>query len=368
MSETVIITGASAGIGKAAAELFIQKGGTVYNISRSPSPVKGIFNLSADVSDKKAVENAVKTVFAAEGKIDVLINCAGFGISGSIEHTPDGAAEKLFAVNFFGAAYAAQCVIPYMRMKNTDLNNALPESVIQPNETTENLSQSDIPSNKTLSRSDIQPDKSLSLSESTIQPNETAENLSQSEFKTRSNAAGANGYTASNNTLSESGIPPNKTLSQSKPNLKTGKNKGGIIINVGSVAGKLPIPFQAYYSASKAALFAFSSALKAEVKPFGIRVASILPGDVKTNFTAKREKSPDEPGYGERVKKSVEKMERDEQNGLPPRLIAEQIYALCKKNNPPAYAVGGKSYALVVLLAKILPERLISFLIEKLYG
>jgi short-subunit dehydrogenase len=261
MPETVVITGASAGIGRAAAELFIQKGCSVYNISRSPSSVEGIRNIQADVSDKNAVADSIKRIFGEEGKIDVLINCAGFGISGAIENAGERA-EKLFAVNFFGAAYAAQAVIPYMR---------------------------------------------------------AAEN-------------------------------------------------NGIIINIGSVAGKLPIPFQAYYSASKAALSSFTSALKGEVKPFGIRVSSVLPGDVKTEFTARREKSDDDPSYGGRGKKSVEKMERDEQNGRSPASVAKKIYALSRKKNPPTYTIDGKSYALIVFLSKILPERLIFYIIGKMYA
>ncbi|MDR3264275.1 MAG: SDR family oxidoreductase [Clostridiales bacterium] len=258
----VLITGASAGIGKAAAELFLSKGCIVYNISRSGSDVSGIHNICADVSDPLKVFEAVESVYAAQKRIDVLVNCAGFGISGSVENTSPDNMQKIFAVNFLGTAYMCRSVIPIMRGQN-----------------------------------------------------------------------------------------------------------GGMIINVGSVAGRIPIPFQAFYSATKAAVGSFGQALRSEVKPFGIRVTSILPGDVKTEFTARREKNPlDDKAYGDRIERSVKKMEKDEQNGLPASLIAAQIFRLSRRKNPPLGVIGGKAYSLLLFLSRFLPERTVSFLIGKLYG
>ena len=67
----------------------------------------------------------------------------------------------------------------------------------------------------------------------------------------------------------------------------------GRIVNLSSVAGAIPIPFQTYYSASKAAINSYTMALANEVKPFGIQVCCVQPGDIRTGFTAAREKNPE---------------------------------------------------------------------------
>lgn len=76
----VLITGASGGIGLAAAKLFFAKGDRVYGLSRRPCPEEGIESICADVTDEAAVRNAIKTVVSREGRLDVLICNAGFGI------------------------------------------------------------------------------------------------------------------------------------------------------------------------------------------------------------------------------------------------------------------------------------------------
>lgn len=77
------------------------------------------------------------------------------------------------------------------------------------------------------------------------------------------------------------------------------------------MAAELSIPFQAFYSASKSAVNSLTLALANELRPFNISVCAFMPGDVKTAFTAQREKQ--ERGaevYGETIKKSIERMER----------------------------------------------------------
>ena len=113
----------------------------------------------------------------------------------------------------------------------------------------------------------------------------------------------------------------------------------GQIINIGSVAAELNIPFQSYYSATKASVQAFSTSLRGEVKPFGIRVSTVLPGDTKTSFTANREKNAIEENefYGERIKRSLKVMERDEQNGMPALSVSKVIYKLIKMKKSKCY-------------------------------
>lgn len=93
----------------------------------------------------------------------------------------------------------------------------------------------------------------------------------------------------------------------------------GHIINISSVAAVAHIPFQTFYSASKAAISSYSYALENEVKPYGIHVTIVELGDICTGFTQMRQKSilgDDE--YGGRISRSVSQMEHDEQNGMNP--------------------------------------------------
>jgi short-subunit dehydrogenase len=145
---------------------------------------------------------------------------------------------------------------------------------------------------------------------------------------------------------------------------------GGKIISIGSVAGALHLPFQSFYSASKAALGALSNALRNELKPFKIRLTTILPGDTKTGFTAARKKDflADDEYYKDRIKKSIGQMEHDESRGVHPDKVAKTIYkAICKKNPKPSYTVGIK-YKLFMLADKLLPKRLVQYIIGKIYG
>ena len=111
-----------------------------------------------------------------------------------------------------------------------------------------------------------------------------------------------------------------------------------------------------------------SGSLRNEVAPFGIKVSCVLPGDVKTDFTSSRKKNvKNTPEYGERIKRAVAAMERDEENGLPPSLIAKKIVKLARAKNPPVAVSGGAKYAVFLFLNRILPKRLVSFILGKMY-
>ncbi len=146
------------------------------------------------------------------------------------------------------------------------------------------------------------------------------------------------------------------------------KNGGGKIINVSSVAAVIPIPFQAYYSASKAAVLSFSYTLRIELKNFNIDVSAVLPGDTKTGFTTARIKNQRGDDYNGRIQKSVSKMEKDEQKGMPPESVSKAIYKILKKKHSPACKTIGFGYKTITLLSKILPTRLTLFIVKKLYG
>lgn len=218
--------------------------------------------MSADVTDEKALQNVINEILHREGRIDILINNAGFGISGAVEFTELEDAKRLFDVNFFGTVNASKAVIPHMR------------------------------------------------------------------------SAG-----------------------------------GGRIVNISSVAAPVPIPFQTYYSASKAAISSYSQALSNEIKPFGISVCAILPGDIKTGFTDARKKNPiGDDIYGGRISRSVETMEHDERNGMSPEKAGKYIAKIAlRKRVKPLYAIGF-AYKAASVIASILPCRLRNFVIGLLYA
>jgi len=260
MGGTVVITGASGGIGRAAAELFQRSGCTVYGLCRRGGDVSGVHYIAADVTDEASVRSAFERISGEAGRVDLLINNAGFGISGATEFTSLEDAKRLFDVNFFGGFLCAKYAVPLMR------------------------------------------------------------------------------------------------------------EKGGRIINISSAAAIFSIPFQSFYSASKAAVNSLSMALRNELKDFGISVTALMPGDVKTGFTAAREKSAAGGElYRGIIEKSVATMEKDEINGMTPQYIAEQIYKIAAKPKvKPLYAVGAQ-YKLFALLSKLLPNGFINAVVGMMY-
>jgi short-subunit dehydrogenase len=123
MSKVILITGGSSGIGKSVGEFLTQKGFIVYGTSRNPSKIKNHpFELiPLDVTNLESIHNAVKMVISEEGKIDVLINNAGMGITGPIEDTPTDEMRKVFETNFFGAIDTMKAVLPQMRKQKSGL-------------------------------------------------------------------------------------------------------------------------------------------------------------------------------------------------------------------------------------------------------
>lgn len=260
--KVAIVTGGSSGIGLACCEKFLQNGYKVYECSRkNGSDNKDIIHIKADVTDEQSVEQAVKTVFEAEGRIDILVNNAGFGIAGSIEETALADAKKQFDVNFFGTVLCSQKVLPYMR-----------------------------------------------------------------------------------------------------------KQGFGRIVNISSMAAPLAIPFQAFYSASKAAVNSLTLSMQNEVKPFGITVCAVMPGDVKTGFTAAREKNNTDSAYKDVLNRSLSVMEHDEQNGMPAAAIADAVYKAATTKNPKPLSTKGTQYHLFAVLSKLLPTSLVNRIVGMIYA
>ncbi len=263
MSKKVcLITGGTSGIGKATAIAMLDAGYAVYEISRREQGIEGMFHICADITDDAAVKRAVQTVMTHEDHIDVLINNAGFGVSGAVEFTDTEAAKRQFDLNFFGMVRMNREVICIMR--------------------------------------------------------------------------------------------------------KAGKGK---IINISSVAGSIPIPFQTYYSASKAAINAYTMALANELRPFGLQVCAIQPGDIRTGFTDAREKlHAGDDVYGGRISRSVSGMERDEQKGVGPERAGAFICRVAQKRRvKPIYTIG-LLYQFYGVLVKVLPCAIVNKIVELLYA
>ncbi|HPG55753.1 MAG TPA: SDR family oxidoreductase [Candidatus Enterocola sp.] len=150
------------------------------------------------------------------------------------------------------------------------------------------------------------------------------------------------------------------------------QQKYGRIIATDSVAGIVPIPFQAFYSASKAALLIYMQALAMEVKEFGIECGCVLPGDTKTDFTASRcftkASQLDSSCYKDKMKKAVGIMEHDEQNGMSPAQIADAVSCQINGSSVKPILVPGLSYKFICWLMGIIPASLRISIIRKIYS
>ena len=122
--KVALVTGASSGIGEAAARGLLAAGFTVYAAARRADRMAaladaGIRTVSLDVTDADSSERAVASILEAEGRIDVLVNNAGYGSYGSVEEVPLTTAQAQLDVNVLGLARMAQLVIPHMRAQRS---------------------------------------------------------------------------------------------------------------------------------------------------------------------------------------------------------------------------------------------------------
>jgi len=123
MSKVVLITGASSGIGRSIGAFLTEKGYTVYGTSRNPKDQDSYpFELiPLDVTNIETIEKAVAHIVSKSGRLDVLVNNAGMGITGPIEDTPTDEMRKVFDTNFFGAIDVMKGVFPQMRFQKSGL-------------------------------------------------------------------------------------------------------------------------------------------------------------------------------------------------------------------------------------------------------
>jgi short-subunit dehydrogenase len=262
MSKTILVTGASSGIGQAIANDFHQKGYQVIGLSRKiPNDIPYDY-VSCDLSNFEQIKEVSQNLQKKYKTIDVLVNCAGVGTGGAVEELSTSDLKWVFNVNVIGSVEIIKQLLPALK-------------------------QSTLPK----------------------------------------------------------------------------------IINIGSVAGEITIPYQTSYSMSKASIQKLSEGLRIELKQFGIDVSTVLPGDTKTGFTNNRktvlhEGSP----YYKNIKRSIAKMEKDEQNGVSPLKVVKVVERIMKKKRMPVQVIVGFDYKLLVFLSKILPKKLVEKIITKMYG
>ena len=146
------------------------------------------------------------------------------------------------------------------------------------------------------------------------------------------------------------------------------KQRFGRIIYTSSVAAILAVPYQSFYSASKAAINAMALALANEVKEFGISVSVMMPGDVSTRFTDVRHKSSAGEEIYRGANKAITAMERDERSGMQPVQMARLFYHIATCPSPRPQYVGGFSYRVLCFLERLLPKRLVNWIEYKVYS
>jgi NAD(P)-dependent dehydrogenase (short-subunit alcohol dehydrogenase family) len=123
MSKVVLITGGSSGIGKSIGEFLHHKGFVVYGTSRNPEQVSNsVFPLVAlDVRNTDSIVAAVAKIIATSGRLDIVINNAGVGITGPLEEIPTNEIKNNFETNFFGPIEVMKAVLPQMRAQKSGL-------------------------------------------------------------------------------------------------------------------------------------------------------------------------------------------------------------------------------------------------------
>lgn len=123
MSKVILITGGSSGIGKAVGEFLHHKGFTVYGTSRNPERItSSIFPLvQLDVRNADSIQEAIAKIITKTGRLDVVINNAGVGITGPLEEIPTQEIKNNFETNFFGPIEVMKAVLPQMRLQKSGL-------------------------------------------------------------------------------------------------------------------------------------------------------------------------------------------------------------------------------------------------------
>ena len=148
------------------------------------------------------------------------------------------------------------------------------------------------------------------------------------------------------------------------------ENGGGRIINISSIAAVVPLPFQAFYSAGKAARESLFDSLRPEVRPYNILISHIRPGDAKTGFTANRIKEARDKNspYCAAFCKCLKQVEKDETTGVEAIFIARAAFKTANKKHPRFVVSVGRKDRFLSGLYHSLPRRRRNYLLYKVYA
>ncbi len=148
------------------------------------------------------------------------------------------------------------------------------------------------------------------------------------------------------------------------------KKREGRVVLVGSMGGDFPIPYDGFYSSSKAALCMLAREADMELRPCGVRVSALLPGGTSTDFTYSRKVygAEESKGYTSSVKKASAALANMEQGGMTPSLVADSIVKLVAKRNPPTVTAAGGKNIFLRYAGKMLPERVTDWFVRKKFN
>ena len=143
----------------------------------------------------------------------------------------------------------------------------------------------------------------------------------------------------------------------------------GQVIWIGSLAGRISLPFQAHYSATKAAVASISDALRMELRPHGVRVTCVEPGDFATGFTAARTVVKTSASvYRAEQARCLAAVEQQERGAPGPEWVADVVERLCRTGRPAARWPVGQGARMTCALLRLLPDRVREFIVSKHYA
>lgn len=264
---TVLVTGASSGLGRAIAEQFAGDGARVIGTSRhapaeGPIAASGLTLVQLDICEDASVAALQARLALADALPDILILNAGFGISGAIEETPVDAVRAQFETNLVGAHRMVQAFLPGLRARG-----------------------------------------------------------------------------------------------------------GGRLLFIGSLAGRIALPFQGFYSASKAALAAYAAALRIELRPFGVDVTLVEPGDHRTGFPERRQPPAIAGIYEPQQSRVLAAMVASEEAGASPESLASVVAQAARSvRRQPGFCKASPFERMFLLLHTILPSGLFQVVLRRAYG
>ena len=275
-TKIALVTGASSGIGHACAIALARSGFRVFGSSRNPvagqtmqwpEDLRPNFEptmITMDVDSAASVDDTVASIVQTVGRIDLLVNCAGFGIGGAIEDTSDDEAAAIFQTNVFGILRVCRAVLPTMRAQ-----------------------------------------------------------------------------------------------------------RSGRIVNISSIGGRIALPFQGLYSATKFAVEGLTESLRMEIRTFGIRASLVEPGDFSTGFTDRRTRvknSEQGSTYAEAFASALAVVEKDERSGASPESIGRLVARIARAKSPRGrYLIGPAPQRLAVRLKSVLPSCVFEWALRMYY-